>query len=87
MKNVSHNKLCISREVHIHVEPSLIPLIKMKLDIKSDKYYAEFKLHRNSISEKFDMYDFIMTLFVNGDLEGFLLFQQHYKMTLDTLEI
>ena len=37
MNNVSHKKKWNTETVKVHVEPSLIPLIKIKNDDKSDK--------------------------------------------------
>ena len=51
----------------MHENPPLIPLIKIKIDDKSDTYFVKIKLRRDPTSEKLDLYEFKMTLFDNGD--------------------
>ena len=65
-----------------YVEPPQIPLIKIKLNDKSDKDFLKLKLRRDPMLDTLDFYDFIMALFDNGELEEFLLFMQNFNMTL-----
>ena len=58
-------------------------MIKKKNDDKPDKYFAKFKLRKDPTSEKFDLYEFKMALFDNGEPEEFLLFIRNFKMTLE----
>ena len=51
-----------------------------------EKYFVKVKLITNPTLDKSEMYDFIMTLFENGELEYFLLFHIKYRMTLDASE-
>ena len=63
MKNISHEKVWRYQVVQIHVEPRTISLIKINIDMNSDKNYVEIKLCRNFMSENSDMYEFKMALF------------------------
>ena len=63
--------------------PPPIILINKNIDTELRKSYVNIKLYRNPMSEKSDMYEFIMALFDNGYSEEFLLFQWNYKMMLD----
>ena len=47
MKNVSHKKGWRTDAVQIHVNTSLIPLIKINNDKKSGKYFVKLKLCRD----------------------------------------
>ena len=85
MKNISPKKGCLSGEVHIHVDPTTIPLIQSKIYMKSEKYYVNNKLCKNPILDKYDMYEFIMTFLENEDLDDLLLLRRNYNMTLDAL--
>ena len=49
------------------VEPSPIPLIKIKNDENSDKYFVKIKLCRDPTSENLDLDELKMALFDNGD--------------------
>ena len=49
-----------------------IPLIKIKNNDKSDKYFVKIKLRTDPTSGKSDLYEFKMTLFDNGDPDEFL---------------
>ena len=42
MKNVSHKKKCNAGTLQVHVDPSLISLIKSKNNDKLDKYFVRF---------------------------------------------
>ena len=66
MKNNSHKKVCLYREVHIRVDPHPNTQLKSNLYMDSEKGYVDIKLCRNPMSEKSDMYEFIMALFDNG---------------------
>ena len=66
----------------VHVEPPPIPLIKIKHDDKSDKYFVKLKLCIDPTSYLSDLYEFMMDLFDNGDPEKFLLFMQNLNTTL-----
>ena len=57
----------------MHVEPPLIPIIKVKHVDKSEKYFVKLKLCRYPTSATSDLYDFKMDLFDNVDLEEFLI--------------
>ena len=66
----------------MHVDPPLIPFIKIKKDEKLDKDCVKIKLHGYPTSEKSDLYVFKMCLFDNGNPEEFLLFIHNFQMTL-----
>ena len=59
--------------VQVHVKPPPTPLIKIKHDDKLDKYFVKLKLRRDPTSTKWDLYEFKMDLFDNGNPEGFLV--------------
>ena len=82
MKYVSHRKIQRTVEVKIHVDPHLVPLIKSKLDLKTERGYRIIKFCRNIMSEKLDMYEFKIYLFDNVDSEEFFLFIKKFNMTL-----
>ena len=67
MNHISPMKGYIYRAVQIQVYPSPIPLIKIKLDMKSKKDYIKIKLCRNPMLEKSGMYEIKLALFDNGD--------------------
>ena len=67
--------------VEQHVDPPPIPLIKIKHNDKSDKYFLRLKLCKDLTSEKSDLYEFKMALFDNGNLDEFLLFFHNFNMT------
>ena len=58
MKNVSHKNKWNEGKIQVQVEPLPIPLIKIKNDEKSDKYFVNIKFRRNPRSEKSDLYEF-----------------------------
>ena len=37
--------------LQIHVDTPMIPLIKIKLELKTERYYIKIKLHRNPTSK------------------------------------
>ena len=74
MKNISHRRSWRSGTVQIHVDPPPTPLIKIKLDLKTEEYYVKIKLCRNPTSEKLDTCELKMALCENGEPEVFLLF-------------
>ena len=78
-----HKKGWLSRTIKKHAEPPPIPLIQIKIDTKLEKDYVKIKLRINSMSEAPSLYEFKMDLFYNGEMEGVLLFQQNYQMTLE----
>ena len=82
MKNFSHKKSWNSGMTQVHVEPPPKPLIKVKYDGKSDKYFVKLKLCRDPTSSTSDLYEFKMYLFENGNPEEFLLFVCNFNMTL-----
>ena len=47
MKNVLHKKKWNEGVLQLHVEPLKTPLIKIKHDDKSEKDFADLKLHRH----------------------------------------
>ena len=55
----------------VHVEPLPTPLIKVKYDGKSDKYFVKLKLCRYPTSSMSDLYKFNMDLFDNYKPEDF----------------
>ena len=58
MKDVSHQKIFLTGPLKVHVEPPLIPLIKIKNDTKAEEYCVNIKLNRYPTLEKSDLYDF-----------------------------
>ena len=65
------------------MEPPLTPLIKSKHNDNQDKDFVKLKLHRDTTSEKLDLYELKMALFNNGKTEEFLLFVRNFNMTLE----
>ena len=61
------------------MEPLPIALIKLKYDVKSEKYFVKLKLCRDPTSSTLDLYEFRMSLFDNGK-PGFL-FVRNFNMT------
>ena len=82
MNNVSHKKSWNLGMAQVHVEPPTIPLIKVKYDGKSEKYFVQLKFCRDTTSSTLDLYKFKMSLFDNGDSEDFLLFVRNFNKTL-----
>ena len=56
MKNVFHRKMWNVGVVEQHMDLPLPPLIKIKHDYKSDKYFLQLKFRRDPTSEKTDLY-------------------------------
>ena len=54
-KNVSHNKSWNLGVMQKHVEPPPTPLIKIKQDNKSNKYFVKIKLRRYTVSSSSDL--------------------------------
>ena len=50
MMNVSHKKKWNVGTVQVHLDPTPIPLIKIKNNEKQDKYFVEIKLRRDPTS-------------------------------------
>ena len=68
--------------VQQHVDPPPTLLIKSKHDDNSEKDIVKLKLHRETISDNPDLYEFKISLFDNGGPEEFLLFIFNFNMTL-----
>ena len=83
MKNVSHKKSWNVGAVQVHVDPPTTPLIKIKHDDNSDKYFVKLELHRDLRSDKSDLYQLKIALFENGDTEDFLLFVRKPNTTIE----
>ena len=66
----------------VHVEPPLIPLIKGAYNDKSDKHIIKTKLRRDPTSSMPYFYEYIMSLFDNGNPEEFFLYVHNFKMNL-----
>ena len=64
----------------MHVEPPLIPLVKIMNKYKLEKYFVKIKFRRDPMSQKSDLYKLKMDLFDNGDAEEFLLFIRNFNM-------
>ena len=76
MKHILHKKGWIYRAVQIHVDPSTIPIIKIKFDAMVDQdFHVRIIFIRNLTSERHGMYEFGVALFDNGYLEEFIIFQ------------
>ena len=56
---------------HPYVEPPPLALIQETYDDKSDKYIVKIKLRRDPTSSMSELYDFKMSLFENGEQQGF----------------
>ena len=74
MNKLSHMNKWNAETLKVHVEPTLIPLIKIKDDDKSDQYSVKIKLFRYRTSEKSYLYELKMAFFDNGEPDDFLLF-------------
>ena len=53
----------------VHVEPLPTPLIKVKYDGKSDKYFVKLNMHRHPTSSMSDFYKSDIALFENDKPE------------------
>ena len=69
MKKISRKKSCRTGEIHNHVEPPPIPLIKSKNDSKAEHDSVKIKLSRDTTSERLYTYEFKTDLFENGKPE------------------
>ena len=67
----------------MHFDPSTTPLIKIKLDLKTERDYVKTKFHRNHILEKSYMHEFKMALFEKGNPEELILFVPNFRKTLE----
>ena len=83
MKNISHNKSWCTGVVKTNFDPYTTPLIKIKLDLKTERDYVKIKLHRNHMSEKSYMHEFKMALFEKGNPEELILFVPNLRKTLE----
>ena len=81
MKNVSHKKVCDSGKNPAHVEPLPIPPTKENYNGKSDEYFVNLKLRRDTTSSTLDLYEFKMSLFDHSKPEEFLLFIRNFNTT------
>ena len=70
MKNILHKKIWSTGAVQIHVDPPLIPLIKIKNDMKLGKYFVKIKLRRDPTLEQLHLYKFKLALFGNRKPES-----------------
>ena len=84
MKNISPNNNFNQGTVRLHVEPTLIPLIKINSDEISDKDCVKIKLCRYPMTQNLDRYEFQMDLFDNSDLEEFFLIIRNSNTTLES---
>ena len=71
MKNVSHKNKWNAGIVQLQVEPPPTPIITSKHDDKLEKDFVKMKLHRDTPSDKSDIYEIKMALFGNGKMEEF----------------
>ena len=83
MKNISHKNKWNTGTLQVHVEPSLVPLIKSKKYEQPGICFVKIKLRRYPTSEKSDLYEFKMASFDNGNTEKFLLFIRNFNMTIE----
>ena len=83
MKNVFHKKKCNVGVVQLHVDPPLPPLIKSNHNNMFEKDFVNIKMRTDPPSENFDLYEFKMDLFNNGDQNEFLLLITNLNMTIE----
>ena len=69
----------------VHVDPTPIPLLKIKYYSKSDTYFVKLKLIRALTSSTSDLSKLKISLFYNVYPEEFFLFVRNSSMTLVTL--
>ena len=84
MRIVSHKRKWNWGTVQVHVEPPLIPLIKINNDEKLDKDFVKIELRGDINSEKSNLYKLKITLFDNSKYEEFLLFVRNLNMSLES---
>ena len=65
-----------------HVEPLPITLSKVKYNGNSDKDFVKLKRFRDPTYSTSDLYEFMISLFDNGEPEDLLLFVHNFNMTL-----
>ena len=70
-----------------HVELPLIPLIIVINDGESDKKIVNLKFCGYPKSSTSDLYEFRVSVFDNGNPEGFLLFMSNFNMNLAVTRI
>ena len=84
MSKISHRKKWNVGVVEQHVEPPLIPLIKINHHDKSEKDFVKLKSRRDRTSKKSDHYELEIALLGNGNMEGFLMLVTNFNMTLES---
>ena len=77
MNNVSHKKMWNARVTQVHVDPPPTPLIKSKHGDNSEKDFVKQKLRGYLMSDNWDLYEFKVALFDNGNPEDFFV---HLKL-------
>ena len=87
MKNIYHQNNYNCGALQVQVEIPFIPFIGSNNNEKFDKEWVKIKFFRDSTSAKSDLYDFIMALFGNSNLEEFLLFIMDFQMTYEAAGI
>ena len=83
MVNVSMNKIWCTGAVKIHAGPLPKPLIKGKLDSKTERYFVKIELRRDPMLYKYDMYEFKMALFGIVKTGEFIFPLRNYNMVLE----
>ena len=63
------------------MEPPTKPLIKIKHVDRSETDFVKLEFCRDTISDKYNLYEFNMVLFDNDETEEFLLLVQKFNMT------
>ena len=56
IKNIFHKNSWRTSAVQIHVDPTNIPLIKSKIDVRSERDCLKIKLSRDPTTEKSEFY-------------------------------
>ena len=82
MKNVSHKKVCDSGKNPAHVEPLPIPPTKENYNGKSDEYFVNLKLRRDTTSSTLDLYELKTYFFDHDNPEEFLLLIRNFNMNI-----
>ena len=83
MKNVLHMKNFNTVTIQVHVETSLILIIKGKNDDKLNYCFVKIKLSMNPTSEKSYLYELKIAFFDNVNLDQFLSFIRDFNMTFE----
>ena len=83
MKKLSTKNNYLSGDIMACVEPPHIPLIKQYPEkIKKESNYVNIKLHRNPVTELYEIYETKLVLFENGEPEDLLILIFNLKKTL-----